>query len=628
MLQTFLLISGLAFAASPEPIAVYDLTYALKFDPANTQQVNMAWDHCHAVSTLQGIVNRKGPRLYLQFVENRGQNIDNYWFNQMSAPGEWLAGRKRVKIPNLHFLVQRYRKEINGVVLYDGKVPATSNLASTLAGVHDLIAVRYDPHPQSVFSLLVKQGPKLPVVKRLINQDGSSMFTGKGTIPGTDKASTGSAKNDAYLWLKAHYLDTGKVKATTAAHYIDYYWTTNPGLTRLNHHTLTNHDYFVSQKAWFFDLHVWDDEAPVDDPEQEPGTDLETLKAMLLSAYKHGGKENMIHVGGFTPWMWKYTSSHQAGSKHHPVATEWKLVQTVGAYNGYIDADALEYGAMANASFFTHFPVKEEYPQDWVTRKDLIKRGYLTRDGKVNFKGRDFYLYYVGDFDAAAWVYQLLPSFWNDPNRGKIPLQWAVSPVLEKRAPMVLDYIRRTATKNDYFSAPDNGAGYVPPGMLQEPRGISGLPSGLDAWARHCKPYYERWGLSVTAFIIDGHAPGLNKQAYDCYTRFSPNGIVPQKCPPTMLYENMPVLRASYDFPNSPKEAADIVRERIKVRTVPFHQFRGVLKGPSYYLEVTNRVKRTNPEYELLDAPTFFELLRIWMKNNPKAAAGEIESPR
>jgi hypothetical protein len=29
------------------------------------------------------------------------------------------------------------------------------------------------------------------------------------------------------------------------------------------------------------------------------GTDLETLKELLLSAYHHGGKERMIHIGGF-----------------------------------------------------------------------------------------------------------------------------------------------------------------------------------------------------------------------------------------------------------------------------------------------------------------------------------------
>ena len=89
-------------------------------------------------------------------------------------------------------------------------------------------------------------------------------------------------------------------------------------------------------------------------------------------------------------------------------------------------------------------------------------------------------------------------------------MMWAISPVLQERVPHVLHNFRKTATKNDYFVASDNGAGYLSPGMLQEPRPISGLPSGLQSWAEHCKPYYEKWGLSITGFIVDGYAPGLN----------------------------------------------------------------------------------------------------------------------
>src|SRR5690554_7103038 len=49
----------------------------------------------------------------------------------------------------------------------------------------------------------------------------------------------------------------------------------------------------------------------------------------------------------------------------------------------------------------------------------------------------------------------------------------------------------------------------------QEPRGISGFKSGLDAWAKHCIPYYKRWDLTITGFVIDGTAPGLTKEGLD-----------------------------------------------------------------------------------------------------------------
>ncbi|MBI4578646.1 MAG: hypothetical protein HY718_03035 [Planctomycetes bacterium] len=628
MASTVLMMSLMWAAAAPGPaIDVYDLTDALRFDAKSEQQTARVWDYVHAVATLQGIVNRDAPRLYVRFVEAGGRNVDDYWLDRMSERGQWLAGRKRQTIPNLEALVRKYRRTIKGVVLYDPNVAATSNLASTIAGVEDLIAVRFDPAPDSVYSRLVAREPKLPVVRRLLNEDASSMFTGRGTIPGSDTPSTGSAKCDAYLWLKEQYIDTGKVDAGFAAYYIDAHWIKGVRFFAApNHHTLTNHDYFVARRAFFFDLGVWDDETPIDDPDQQPGTDGKTLQALLLSAHQQVGRQRMIHIGGFTPWAIKYTKDNPgAGGKHGGVETEWKYAQIASAYNAFMDADAVGFGAMANASFYMHFPLRDRYPQPWVTRDDLVKRGYLTRDGKVDRQDRQFIIFYVGDWDAAAWVYQYMPIVWDHPARGNIPLMWCVSPVLDRRAPMVLDYLRRTATPNDYFAAADNGAGYLNPGMLQEPREFSGLPGGLDVWARHCKPLYERWGLTITGFIIDGFAPGLDAAGLDCYASFSPDGIVPQKIPPSLLHGTMPVIRADHDLGDDANRAAQVVVHRVGVRRLPFHWFRAILKTPEWYAQVYEQARAANPKIELLDAPTFFDLYRIYLQTHPDAAAGKLE---
>jgi len=350
------------------------------------------------------------------------------------------------------------------------------------------------------------------------------------------------------------------------------------------------------------------------------GADLETLKELLLSAYHQGGKDRMIHIGGFVPWAFKYTTHGTAGGRHEPVPTEWEYGKIISAYNGFMDADAIGYGAMANASFFMHFPLKAEYPQQWVTRESLVERGYLDSDGKVAFDGRDFLVFYVGDYDCAAWLYQRMMDIWDDPARGTIPMMWCISPVLDRRAPMAMDYMRRTATAKDYFASADNGAGYCEPGMLQEPRGISGLPSGLDAWARHCKPAYDRWGLSITGFIIYAHGPELNQAGLDCYASFSGNGIVPSRGPATLLHKGMPVLRHDHDVnEGNPADAARHVVDRIAQRRVeghpPFHWFRNILKSPTWYVKTYENIRETNPKIELLDGPTFFELYRIYLQN-------------
>ncbi|MFA7493933.1 MAG: hypothetical protein WCZ43_10520, partial [Proteiniphilum sp.] len=62
--------------------------------------------------------------------------------------------------------------------------------------------------------------------------------------------------------------------------------------------------------------------------------------------------------------------------------------------------------------------------------------------------------------------------------------------------------------------------------------------------------------------------------------------------------------------------------QRVADRPLPFHWFRNILKTPGWYLEVMDELEKIDPQIELLDAPTFFELYRIWLQQNPDAANG------
>lgn len=613
--------NALAQAKKLPPVGMLDLEFTLQAEKGDRQSINNAWDYTHTMASLQGIVNRTTPQLYIFLVKNGNADVDRYWWNKYRAPGKWLAKRDTVVYKNVADVISAYKKQIKGAVVYDPNVQATSNVASSIAGVEDLIAVRYDTSRNSLYSQIITSGPRVPVKISLVNKDGSSLFMGKGTIPGTNRASTGSAKNDAYLWFLEKYMKTGRVNTKYGAYYIDQQWLKNPSLANRNHHTLTNHDFFISRRGFFFDLSPWADEAATDDPTQTPGTDVNTLKELLLTAYNQN-KGGYAYLGGFPPWAFKYTK-HAKGT-HEDVATEWEYSRIISAYNAFKDADAIGYGALANASFWQHFPLKKEYKQDWVTKAQLTKKGYLNAAGKIDYKGRNFVIFYVGDYDASSWVSQTTPTLWDDPNRGKVPMMWCISPVLTERVPMAMDYRRESATPNDYFAAADNGAGYLMPGMLQAPRPLSGLPDGLDAWVAHNKPYYKQWGLTITGFIIDGQAPPLNQHGLDAYAAFSPNGIVPQKVPLTLLHGDMPVMRSDADVNEDPVKAAQIIYDRIRKRKIPFHWFRNILKSPTWYVQVVAELKKLDPKIELLTAPDFFELYRTYLKENPDAAQGKI----
>jgi hypothetical protein len=605
-------------------IYVYDLTHTRSADRSDPTQAARIWDEVHAVVTLQGIVNREQPRLHVRYVTHGDVNIDDWWLAKLSEPGQWLAGVPRERVESLEALVERFRDDLAGAVVYDAGVAATSNVASTLAGVENLVAVRFDETPGSVYSRLIENGPRLRVARRLIHDDGAPMFTGRGRLPGGNEPSCGSAKCDAYRWAVRELIATGRCNPAFLGYYIDSYWIDHATASVPDHHTLSNHDYFVARRAFFCDLNCWDDEKPVDDPQQPLGADLETLKTILRACYERNGGD-LIHVGGFTPWAFKYTSSGQAGGTHGPVETEWELVRLVSAYNGFLDADAIGFGALANASFYAHYPLKRRYSQaPRPTLATLQREGHVGDRGAVRTGDRNYLMFYVGDYDSAAWLCRRVPDLWEDPQRGAVPLSWAISPVLERRVPMALEYLWRTRSVNDAFIAADNGAGYLNPSMLAEPRPISGLPSGIEAWAAHCAPLYQRWDLAITGFIIDGHAPPMNHAVLDAYATFSPDGIVPQKTSAAaFLHGNMPVLRAGPDITaTNPHRAAEDMARHIaerRQRGLPFHWFRTILKSPAWHAQVAAELAQLDPSAQLVTAPVFFELLRRWVPERPDA---------
>ena len=148
-----------------------DLTRLNSASTSDTTALHKIWDSVHIAATLQGIVNREQPLLYLDYVVNEWGNADEYWWDIYSAPGEWLAGRQKVTIYDPIKACDMLRDRIQGLVVYDPKVPATSCLASTIAGVEDLVAVRYDPTPGSFYTRFMAR--EYPVKVWLVNPDGS-----------------------------------------------------------------------------------------------------------------------------------------------------------------------------------------------------------------------------------------------------------------------------------------------------------------------------------------------------------------------------------------------------------------------------------------------------------------------
>jgi hypothetical protein len=606
----FLALSfGSPARAAEAPVVYYDATPLFALDLKDEAQRRRFWDESHLLAALQGLANRQAPQLFIRYL----REPDDFWWGEMTRPDAWLGDRPVERVATLTALLARFRTVHHGAIVYDERVPATANLASTIAGCDDLLPLRQETRDGSLFRQLTSGPTALPVVTRLFRDDGSPLFTGTGVIPGTAVASTGSAKGDAYVWLIEHYLKTGRANPGRMGYYLDAFWLRCWNAAGPENHTLSNHDFVIARRGILCDLGVWDDEPSVDEPGQRSGADVAVLKRLLRAAWDRTGGEGMIHVAGFVPWAYKYTrhrGAWAAGGTHEEVATEWRYAEILSCFNAYMDADALGLGAMANASFFQHYPLQARYPQPpKPTRQSLIARGVLEPDGRI--PRRAFVAHYVGDYDAAAWLYRELPRMWRDPQRGQVPLSWAFNPNLADRFPLGMAWARAHATTNDWFVAGDSGAGYLNPGYLTPPRPHSGLPSGLAAWEKHCREYYERWDLTLTGFVIDGFARGLAPEALAAYARFSPDGLVAQKVPAQGVHGVMPYLRMATDLPGQATEAARCIQSLAAGARPRFAVCRSILQSPSWYARVSTELKAlAGDTIQVVDLYTLLWLVR------------------
>jgi hypothetical protein len=606
--ESLVLLIGLFWCASAAPsradngpvtLTLFNLAPQLRLSVDDLDHRRAVWDEQQLLAALQGLVNHDGPRLYALVVGPDGA-IDRYWLEKLREKGQWLAGYTVQPQADLLQLVRHYREFVHGVVVWDERVPATALVASTAAGVEGLLPVRFDKRRGSLYDRLVEaaDGPRLKVVLRLMNADGSPMFTGKRT---------GSAKCDAMLWAVDEYLKTGKCDPRNLAYYPNAWWVTGKPRVPAINDLVCNHDYFIARRAFFFDLGPWDDEAPDDDRGQPPGTDCKTLLQLLAAARKAAGSE-CIHVGGFTPWDQKYTD--HTGGRHGGVPTEWRYAEILSCYSAFMDADAPGLGAMANASVFQHCPLAASYPQKNIPTEAVLKtRGYL--DAAGNVARRNYASIYVGDYDSAAWLYQKLPTIWDDPNRGRIPLGWAFNPALARRFPVGMAHCRATATPNDTFVAGDSGFGYLNPGYLVPPRRWSGLPSGLDDWEWLCAAGYRQWDLRITGFVIDGNAPRMSASVQAAYARFSCGGVVAQKIPAQSLVHGVPFLRMGADLPD-PRQGAGFVAAAFSPNKPgpDFGIFRTILWTPTMHKQMFDELRQQRPDIEFIEPHTLLELLR------------------
>jgi len=554
--------------------ALYSYTLVQDGTPAS-------YDESLAVACLQGIINRDSPELY---VLSRKNNRPQYWLDLLSKDGRWLQDRDVKPVATLDALVGLAGDRLKGVVIWDPAVPASVNVATTIAGISNAVALS----PEYAARYVSKW--HLPVLKDL-----RGLFTG---------AETGSRKNDAYRWAIREYLAKGLCSAHWLCLYEDAYSTRARGdigyvLTR---------DWAVKQRAFVYDLSPWGDEKPQDDPDQRLGLDLETYRLLLAENLRHSAGKQMTEVAGFFAFS-KYSNMPDHKSAHEPVPTEWETVWLISPYNCYQNTVASD---CFNQSLHSQAP-----------RKPLHQHRVAK---PVALENKTYVCILMADYDSATPLYEFLPNHWHNPARGQLPLAWGINPNLIETYPDLIAYFYSTATEADTFTSDASAAGYMNPNRV--------APQYLPLFVKHNRKFFREADMQIAPMVLDWDQP--SPAVKDAFRQFAPNGLATivmdlhktgGKAPEPQVWKDMPVMELLNHTCNfsSADQTAKIMSHVIarRSRTEPdFYFFRIVWTSPADIAKTIAALRHDRPDLnlEVLDPTTFCALFKQHYQRDPKSA--------
>jgi hypothetical protein len=364
-------------------------------------------------TTAQGVINRARPTVWLVRDADEGSHT---WLDTIALEYAELDG--------VAALVSRHRHEIRGAILADPDVPATRNVATSLAGLEDAVVAEPD----------TAERLHLPILADL-----------RGRFA-HDEA--------AYQWA------VDQVWPRTTHRMLVGLSPDNPGCLR---------DYAVANRA----LVVWLD----------PG--LRGDRALLTRLLAQM-PPNSPYVGWWSSDVTGENEGTELTSRYgvYVVAADYSMNLTV---LGGIRAELRPTPPIAES----------------------------TVEGRISVT------FTMTDGDNLQYCQHAMRRLWDTPERGKVPLNWTVSPLLIDAAPAILAYYQRTATANDLLVVGPSGAGYAYPKAW--PR------ANFDAFTRQTGEYARHLGEPVVNVLnrVSGRDRDLSPAEVAAYARdVQPVGIL------------------------------------------------------------------------------------------------------
>lgn len=474
------------------------------------------------LTSLQGLVNRQQPCLYLDWPQRRDESddvVNGAWLEQLEADGV-----QTVDVTSSPFqLIDKYKSYIRGAIVYDIEVPDTINLVSTMAGIFDAVLVteklarRFD----------------LPVLEDLRGR-----FQDKYEV--YDYASR-------YVWPNVTDRLITAIEPVSTTLYTNRTWDTllkaNSSVTDASNngtYTVDLSRFINSSNTVYVNISdafpedgygpsVYHVRLTADGNETiadfQPGSEDEDP-----FLFDDGGSHLADYPGG---WRFADGTSAMIYKFDYP-SQATQLTMTLSMWNQFkVSVSASPPGQQEVNAIFRDYIVATAAPCIWLD-SNRPRQAALLDNILSRFQPNTAYLGWFPNGDEMTGVTQLgrhgvyvaatdfyfnptifsgfrpidqsqqppetgvLPplssgnrtkiylclvylegdniqynqrrmfTHWNDAVRGTVPIGWTISPLLRDIGPGILSYYQETSTENDLLVAGSDGAGYTYPGVWPE----------------------------------------------------------------------------------------------------------------------------------------------------------------
>jgi hypothetical protein len=241
-------------------------------------------------------------------------------------------------------------------------------------------------------------------------------------------------------------------------------------------------------------------------------------------------------------------------------------------------------------------------------RRPALSSVTTSRPASPDLKNNIYVTFSLSEGDNLQYMQHRMRRLWDDPARGRVPINWSINPLAVDLAPTLLDYYLRTRSSQDCLIAGPSGAGYCYPSAWPE--------ATFGHFTRQTGDYMRRLGLQVIWILnrMGGKSVPLDSSSTGAYLRdASPLGIL-------LNYESYTETSVeSSGLPQAVTQGIGSVEDALGALglagllwdgTAPLFLSLGLLAWTITPGDIAAIVERFTPPFQAVRADEYFQLVR------------------